>query len=189
MGFDFFSFAHSLNYWSYFLILVSMFVDANVIIITSVILVCKQVLNPYFTITAILIGGILEQFLWYWAGCRLGRREFIKKWADKFSNKYDKHFVEKTFHILIISKFVYGLHRAALIRSGMLNLNFKKFIKASLPSTFIWLAVMGLVGYFFSASFNILKHYFKYGEFVLLFIIILYVAADFIISKYLKKEL
>lgn len=189
MGLDSIEFVSFLNNWPYVVVFFGMFIDANITIITSAVLIGRNILGPFAAIFTILIGGISEQFFWYWTGRKLGKRQFIMKWADKLSQKYDSHFIEKTFHSLIISKFIYGLHRVALIRVGMLNLGFKKFIKASLPSTIIWLIVVGLIGFFFSASFDVLKHYLKYGELVLLFVVILYVAIDIFISRYLKKEL
>lgn len=189
MGFDSIEFASFLKNWPYVVVFFGMFIDANITIITSAVLIGRNILGPFAAIFTIFIGGISEQFFWYWAGRKLGKRQFIMKWADKLSHRYDRHFIEKTFHSLVISKFIYGLHRVALIRIGMLNLQFSKFIRASLPSTVIWLIVVGLIGFFFSASFDVLKHYLKYGELVLLFVVVLYVAIDIFISRYLKKEL
>jgi membrane protein DedA with SNARE-associated domain len=157
--------------------------------LASIFLITQGVLQPVVSVILIVLGAIGEQLLWFWVGLKLGENHFISKWGHKLSHRFDPHLVHRTFHSLAISKFIYGFHRAVLIRSGMLKIGLKKFVKASIPATLIWLSIIGTLGFIFSASLGVLKYYLKYGELVLLLIILIFFVADYFVSKRLAKEL
>ncbi len=181
--------AHHAQNIVYLVLLVGMFTDAALVIFIAIFLMAQRALNIPATIGIIIVGTLLEQLLWYWIGSRLGKFNGLVRWTDRLAQPFDRHILEKPFRTLVISKFVYGLHRAVLARAGMLGLHFKTYVRDSFLSTFIWLAALGGIGYGFSASYSALSRYMNYAEIIPLVLVIIYFIVDYYISKRLKKTL
>ena len=173
----------------YAVLFFGMFVEANLTTLSSAILISHKILNPFFRIILVLAGAFAEQYTLYFVGRWMGKSEFLQHHVNRMLSKYDQHFTHRTFRSLLISKFIFGLHRGVLIRCGMLKISPKQFTQATLRSTTIWLAVFFILGFIFSASYNSLKHYIKYGELALLIVIGVIFLLEYFISKYLKKDL
>ncbi len=180
---------HPAQEFVYAALFLGMFLEANVTILTGTFFISRGSLNPFLAIIVIIFGAFSEQFLLFWAGEHLGRSEKITKLVSRLTDRYDQHLISRTFHSLLLSKFIYGLHRAVLVRIGMLHIGWKKFTRATLASTSLWLLSVGSLGFVFSASYGVLKHNIKFAELILLSIVIFIFILDYFISKRLKQNL
>ncbi|MBI3495451.1 hypothetical protein HY065_02385 [Candidatus Berkelbacteria bacterium] len=61
-----------------------------------------------------------------------------------------------------------------MARAGMVGLGFKKLLRANVPASFVWVVAVGGLGYFFGASWVVVRHYFRFTEVALLIGIGLY---------------
>jgi membrane protein DedA with SNARE-associated domain len=166
-----------------------MFGDAAITVFAAVFLMSIKAIGIAPGLITLYLGIFAEQLFYYWIGRHLSRREKIAKWSDKVAAPFDRHLRSKTFRTLLFSKFIYGLHRAVLVRSGMLKLHFKMFAKYTMYISFIWLAIIGGLGLIFDASYGAFKSYFRFAEAIPLLLVVAFFAAEWHISKRLKKEL
>ncbi len=178
--------SHGLIYAALFF---GMFFEANVTILTGMFLITQGRVNPALAVILIAGGGYGEQFLHYLLGLYLSKHDRVTRWAAKITGRYDSRLQHNPFRYLVISKFVYGFHRAVLIRLGMLKVSVREFVKASVPATAIWLTAISTLGLVFSYSYNILKNYIKYAELVLLGLVIAFFIAEYFVSKRFENDL
>ncbi len=181
--------SHHLHSVVYLLVFLLIVFDAALTVFGAMFLVVQGTLAIIPTVIVLFFGVLGEQLLWYYIGKNLRGWNRLMNWLDKPAKPFDKHLVDKPTRTLIISKFVYGIHRAMLVRAGMLHINFKKYVTIAIWSTVVWLGVIGLLGYMFSASYVALRKFVNYAELVPLVLIIIYFIVDWRISKRLKKEM
>jgi membrane protein DedA with SNARE-associated domain len=181
--------SHHLQNYIYLIIFFGMFADAAITVFAAVFLISSGTIVAGLALPILLFGIYAEQLVYYYIGAKLSNHAGVSRWADKLARPFDRHLLSRTFHTLLISKFVYGLHRAILIRSGMLKINFKMFAKSAVFISMIWLAVIAGLGFSFSASYEALKKYFHYAELVPLILIGLFFFVEWLLSKRLKKEI
>lgn len=182
-------FAAHWQIWTYPLMFLAMFFDANIMILAATFLISAGVLNPYLLSLIVIIGAYAEQVWWFFLGRLLKRNNFLNRWGGRLVGRYDKHLLNRPFHSLVITKFIYGVHRATLMRFGMLNFPVKNFAKSSLLATATWLAIVAGIGFSLSESYKALNRYLKYGEFGLLFLLVLALVTQYFVSRRLRKEL
>jgi membrane protein DedA with SNARE-associated domain len=181
---------HNLDNWVYVVLFFGMFIDANLSILFSVFLF-SQSSHAFSAVIflPVILGGFVEQFALVYLGEKLQKNDRLAGWANKLTSKFDAHLQNNVFRSLLLSKFIIGLHRAVLIRMGMLGIKWKVFAKATLKSTFIWLLTVGILGFIFSESYKALSKYFEYTGFLLLFVFIIFFILEFFISRRLKKDI
>lgn len=175
--------------WSYGLLFMAMFFDANLMILAATFLITVKVLNPYLLAAIIVVGAYSEQLVWYSVGRYMGNKEFLSRWANRLVGRYDRHLTGRMLHSLVVTKFIYGVHRATLLRLGMLKVDFKIFALSSLKAVAVWLFIVAAVGFSFSQSYKLLNQYINYGGYVLLGFLILIFGTQYFISRRLEKDL
>jgi membrane protein DedA with SNARE-associated domain len=173
----------------YAVLFFGMFVEANATVLGGTILLAHKILSPGLIFFLVVAGAFGEQYLLFWLGSRLAKKDSLANYINKTVARYDSHFTEKTFRSLFISKFIYGLHRVVLLRCGMLDISPRQFTRATLKSTSAWLVVMFILGYILSVSYKALLAFLKYGEIALLVVVALILLLQYFISKYLEKDL
>lgn len=180
---------HHLQNYIYLVIFFGMFTDAAVMVFATVFLITAKVIGIVPGVTVLLLGIYFEQLFFYWLGLKLSAREKFSLWVDKVAKPFDRHLKSRPLHTLLISKFVYGLHRAMLVRSGMLKLPLKKFAEYAVYCSIAWLGVVGSLGAVFAGSYVELKKYFRYAEIVPLVLVAIFFLAEWLLAKKLKKEI
>lgn len=183
-----FSFLH-LGIWTYVILFFAMFFDANLMIIIGIFAISSGWLNSWAIAGVIIFGAYLEQLAWFGVGRLMKKSSFLSLWATKVIGRYDEHLINRSARSLLLTKFIYGTHRATLLRYGMLDFLFVKFVKSSAIAVFFWLGIMGIFGFAFSLSYLALKTYLKYAQFGLLAIVVIFFSIQYFVSKSLKKEL
>jgi len=141
-------------------------------------------------VVAVFAGAIAGDLFFYFLGTRLEvlpPRFKIK--LDELSSSIDSHIKKKPLRTLFLSKFVYGIHRALLVRYGMLKVPISSFLKADCLAVATWMTIVGSIGYFSGASFSLLKQYMKYAEVGLLIGLVLIFILIRWINKKAKKEI
>ncbi len=175
--------------WLYLSLFLGMFFEATLTLLTACFLVSQGTLSFAPAFFAVLSGAYLEELLWYWIGLNINRFKKISRFTNNAVGILDRHFFEKLFRTLMVSKFVYGLHRAILARAGMLKVPFRQYLKTALWVVLIWMVIIGFFGFAFSASYVLLKHYFKYAEFFILIFVGVIITIEILAAKHLKKTL
>ncbi len=156
----------------------------------------------YFALVPMLLtalwGIILGDNLWYSLGLKLRKSQSqktgwvlqsISGWAERLAKPFDDHLRENPFRAIFIAKFTYGFNRAVITRAGMLNLRWKTIEESDILATLLWMAVVGGLGYFSSASLSYLKSYLRYGEVSLLVAVLIFFMIERFIATQSKKHL
>jgi len=188
---DLVSFAKNENYlpFVYVAIFFGMSIEAMLTLLAVVFLVVNGALNPLLALLVIIIGGLCEQFIWYYVGYHLNYFKKIISLVQKLTNRYDNHFLEHPRRVLILSKFIYGLHRSALVKFGTLKFPLKRYFSYGFEAIIFWLITVGSIGYAFSASYVELKKYIQYAEIIPFVILIVFLFGEYFVSKKLRRKL
>lgn len=186
--------ANYLTAWEplgYILIFIGMMFEGDTVLYAGAFLVHQGALSLVPMILSALWGMILGDNLWYSLGVKLrksGAMPAIAKWVE-IAKPFDEHLQKKPFRTIFFAKFTYGFNRAIIARAGMLNLKWKKLEESDILATMLWMTIVGLIGYFSSASLSYLKHYLKYGEVALFIGIIFFIILEKLVSDQSKKRL
>jgi membrane protein DedA with SNARE-associated domain len=181
--------AHNLYFLVYVFFTLGMLVEGLLFALTVMFLIITGIVQPVPAIASIAIGAMLEQGLFYYVGTRLTNFPRISKWANRIAQRFDNHITKRTVHTLLISKFVYGVHRAILMRSGMLRIPRKQFFRASFLSTVFWLIIIGGLSYFFSAYLVKFAKYYTYVDLLPFALVIGFLLLERLAGRFLKRWL
>jgi len=140
----------------YALIFIGSFVEGSAVMITTGLLVGTEVVEFWPAYTALLIGDIVSDFMWYSIGL-FGARPFFARWGHIFGatpqviENVEKKFNVYNTKILIISKLTMGLGLAVpiLIVAGMLRVPLSRFAAITVLGGLVWNLMMMSVGYYF----------------------------------------
>lgn len=180
-----------LGNFPYLVIFFAMLLEGNVTLFTSGFLLSQGVFNPFLLFGAVFLGAMAEDIIWFWFGFKVkGSTEKTAMWAAKITDPFAKHLVEKTFRTMLISNFVYGIHRAVIFRAGMEKMPIKFFVKQAAATLVIWVVLVGSLGYFAGASVGLLGKYYKYAQVLLLVAVIIFLYIErSVVSKKLRRSL
>ena len=187
--------AHYISIWEplgYILIFLGMMFEGDTVLFVAIFLAHQGYLSFLPTILAALWGMILGDNLWYTLGTkmRFGQKfPIATRWAEQLAKPFDDHLRQNPFRTIFLAKFTYGFNRAIITRAGMLNLKWKKLEESDILATLLWMAIVGTIAYFSSASLSYLKDYIKYGEVALAIGIIFFIIFEKIISAQSRKRL
>lgn len=174
---------------AYVIFFLAMIVEGEIFLFTAFFLAQQGLFNPLYMLVTIFSGVTLGDWLWYQLGSWLNTsNSFLARWASKISQPFDKQIMQNPFRVIAVSKFLYGVHHAILLRIGSLKLDLKEFLKDDLKSNIIWILAVGGLGYVSGASFGIIKHYLRFAEIVVLIFVLLIILAERLIGRVSRKR-
>ena len=138
---------------TYGIIYLGMVVEGEFLLICTGTLMHLGALNFYLAIAVVSCGAFSKTLIGYALGKFLFKKfnhhkffEYIKKRVYHILPR----FKAKPFWSIFVSKFIMGANNLAIIFSGFEKINYRKFLKAEIFSTIIWMPVLLSLGYFFS---------------------------------------
>lgn len=175
----------------YFLIFIGLLIEGEFILFIAAFLTHQGVFDLGGMFIVVVSGVLIGDILWYFVGTRLhGTNYWWQKWFDRIAKPFDRHLVERPSRTIFISKFTYGFHRAILIRAGMLRIAAGEFLKADALSAFIWIGVVGGLGYYGASAFSLLaRQYLRLVEVGLALGLISFFLLLHFVSHYFQKKL
>lgn len=152
------------------------------LLFTVGLLAISGFLNLFKLIPVIFIATFLGGLAGYYIGEhieKLRRYKFFRRFLKEEHINYAHEFFEKhgKFAILI-SRFVPIVRTFLPIVAGISKMNYVKFIKYSVLSSFIWSTTVTLVGYALGIAFPQIKNYLHYLIFTVVFVSILPIIFD-----------
>ena len=175
--------------WSYIIIFLGMMVEGDILLFTVGFLANRGYFAIDMALLTVFLGTLIGDNLWYVLGEIINENSVFGRFVIRLTKPFDEHLRARTFRTIFITKFAYGLHRATLLKLGMLRVSFKKFIESDIIASTFWIFLVGGLGYLSSASFILIKHYLRYTELTLLFGLILFILISHLITNISKKEL
>ncbi|MFA5934037.1 MAG: DedA family protein [Candidatus Paceibacterota bacterium] len=160
---------------SYTLLFIGVLLEGEFALITAGVLSHLGAFQLFTVLPVTYVGAITKPVLGYYLGIFMHRKfpesRFLK-FIEKKIMYFLPHFKERPFWSVFISKFIYGVNHLTLVIAGYWHIDFKKFIKAEIFSTTIWLIGLISIGYFFSrTAFGISHDVRKVSIFLLIFLI------------------
>lgn len=173
-------------YYGYLIVFLGMIIEGAGVALMTSFLAQQGHFNIYFLVLVMFGGTILGSVIWYQLG-RLFYGTAVGDWFRKhiFLNEgiFEKLLQKNSRKTLFVSKFIYGFDRAAVILSGLIKINFAKFLKIELLANSVWLAAMFSLGYFSGAALDRLKSSFQRIEIIFLLILLIYIILEVVIKK------
>ncbi len=173
----------------YLVIFLAMIIEGDIILFSSFFLAHYGRLELCGVILASAAGALIGNALWYRFGRYLEKINFIEKHAKKFSGLIDHQLKINLFRMILISKFTYGLHHLTIMRAGATKVDFVKYFKRDFIATLIWIGVVGGMGYVFSVSVLIFKHYFRFTQIAILLGLLGIAVFSYLFSRAGKKAI
>lgn len=171
--------------WGYALVFVGMILEGDAVLFTAAFLTEEEIFNPFIMAGVVVAGVLMGDFCWYSLGRWLGSASVrVQRWLEKIPQSLDTKLRAQPLRTILVSKFTYGFHHAVLMRVGASRLPRADFVRYDIVAAFVWIVIVGGLGYFSGASFSLIKHYLKTAELGLLFILIIFfVVWHFIINR------
>lgn len=174
----------------YLAVFIAMVLEGEVSLFAAAFLTHQGFFDIGDIFLTIYAGLLLGDLGWYWLGTHLERLPpAVRHWVERLARPFDDHLLNRTFRTIFISKFTYGVHHALLMRAGALRINLGNFIRYDVIASLIWLVTIGGLGYFFSASFVLIRHYLRYAEIGLLLSILIFFALSRFLAAQSRKRL
>lgn len=190
-------FLHYFLIWKplgYALVFIGMIFEGEILIFTSLFLARQGFLELSYAVITLFSGSLFGDLLWYWSGIYLGNSKWrvgrlIYKWFGHLTKPFEGHLVKRPFYTTFISKFVYGVHHPLLLRLGVLEIKILDYIKIDALAIFLWMMIIGSLGYFAGAYFHLIRQYLRIAEIGLVIGVVIFIVASHFVSNYLKKRL
>ncbi len=173
----------------YLIIFIAMIIEGDIFLFTAAFLTHLGYFDPIKMFVAVYTGSVCGDLFWYWLGLKLNGSSRFTTWTSKMAVPFDSHLLERPLHTIFLSKFIYGIHHAILVRAGMLKLNLAKFLRIDLISILGWVLIVGSLGFAGSVSFDLMRHSIKFVEYGLLGAFLTFVIISYLVSFQAKKKL
>lgn len=185
-----FEFLKTHSFLGYIVVFLAMIFEGDILLFTTAFLTHQGFFSPVYMFVTILSGVLGGDLFWYWVGLRLRERTgWVAHWAKRIAEPFDNHLKLRTGRTIFLSKFIYGVHHAILIRSGMLKIQLKRYFKIDFAATVIWILVVGGLGFISSFSFDRIKHQIRFWEGAFLAVTSLFLIFSYLISYEAKRKL
>lgn len=174
------------------MVFIGMILDGNtILLIIGFLLNTGEKSAPIILILIAFLGAIIENIIWYQIGAKMkNHNSKIAKWIVEKTDNFDEHLVKRPMATMLISKFIYGVHRAAIARAGILGDGVKNYLEQIIPVILLWMGIFLSTGFVLGAAFSFAKEYIGYAEFGLLGIFVLLIIINrFIVSKKLERKI
>jgi len=166
------------------------YVEGTVVMMTGGVLLRLGEVQFLPLYTALILGDVLSDIMWYWIGY-LGARRFILRWGyivnatpdvvEKLEHRFQKYHLR----ILIFSKLTmgFGLAVPILTTAGMLRVSFLRYCTINIIGSFVWVAFVIFIGYTFGNVLQLIPEQYQIGSFIVL------IVAFFLALRYLNGKL
>lgn len=183
---------HLISEYGYIIIAAGTFFEGETILLIGAFLAHGKYLNIYFVVFAAFTGSFLGDQLYYFIG--RWRHEFILRKFRSSARRIErvKHLLKKYDIIIILSfRFIYGLRTVSPFVIGMSGVPVLKFFFLNLISAISWAVLIGMLGFFFGHTVDIIIGDIKRVEIavssVVILVIIILIIRKIISQRNLNK--
>jgi len=186
----FFSYLIAWQPIGYLAAFIGMIVEGDAFLFAAAFITQSGVFNPFIMWATLVSGAVIGDVLWYKLGHRLENSESRPvRWIGRIAKPFDQRLVSRPIHTLFVSKFVYGIHHAIVMRAGALSVNLREFIRYDTISSVLWVTIIGGLGYFSGASFIYVRHSIRFAEVGLLIALVVFITLERLVAWQMKKRL
>jgi len=172
---------------AYLIIFAGVLMEGEIIIFLAIYLAHQGILSLPITIVLVVVGVLCGDVLWFNLGPRIANAWFVPKALESTSEMIEARIRERSFGVLVLSKFTYGLHRVVLLHMKEAGVTLQQFVRMDVIASALWLVVVGGLGFVFSASISSAKHYMRNAEILLLVGVALFFLMGHSVRRLAKK--
>lgn len=162
------------RYWGYALLYISMTFEGELFLTAAGMLSRLHAFNIFAAFFYGYLGVLMSDVIWYSAG-KLIKRKYPTNRVAHFTVRYVKRFlpnIEKNpFHVIFLSKFIYGLNHSTILVLGFLEVPFWHFMRIQAGTSFIWAVLFIVVGYFFGNTALLYAH--SFDRFIMIVLLLM----------------
>ena len=187
----FISFVETHRYWGYVLLFLTMLVEGELFLAAAGMLARLHAFD-FFDAFIFAFGGVLTgDILWYSAGRYFNHHHSHNRYINAVIDKV-KHFlpgIEKNpFHVIFLSKFIYGLNHSTIFVLGYLKTEFWHFFRIQFWTSFLWSTIFLAVGYIFGGAAIKFAHSMNKFVIVVILFLVAVVVVERIIGRVVEKK-
>jgi len=183
------------QYWGYWLLCAAMIFEGELFLIATGMLARLHAFDFFDSFFFALSGVLLGDMIWYYAGRKLESRypnHRISLFVIHRVKKYLPDIERNPFHVIFLSKFLYGLNHSTLVVLGFLKVPFAHFMRIQFYTSFIWSLLFLTVGYVFGSvalTFtHKLRHFMIFAFISLIIVVVIIYVVDLFIEKAEQKH-
>jgi membrane protein DedA with SNARE-associated domain len=148
----FISFVEAHRYWGYGLLFFAMIFEGELFLVVTGMMARIHAFDFFDAFFFSVAGALTGDILWYGAGRLLESRYPDHRIASAVLRRVKKYLptIEKNpFHVIFLSKFIYGLNHSTLVVLGFLKIPFGHFLRIQAAASFVWSLLFISIGYMF----------------------------------------
>jgi membrane protein DedA with SNARE-associated domain len=176
---------------AYVIVFIAVLIEGDISLLVFGALSRERVLDFSSTILIGILASVLHDIIFWNIG-----RKVVKKGLEKLpflNTDQTKSVIQKIspsieFYVLF-SKFAWNFSRIIITLSGYVEMKFKKFLKYSLASSFLWVVSYMSLGYVFADQTNIFKQKAHIAGIMISGVILLIILFETYIKRTIKKHL
>jgi membrane protein DedA with SNARE-associated domain len=153
-----------LNFWNYVIILVAVVIEGPIATLLGGVWASTGRVNFWAVILISAVANLVADSFWYYIG-HVGREPMIHRWGRYLRinmeaiNKMEKVlFGENATKVLFTAKVTSALVIPALIAAGILQIGWRKVMKAIILAQLTWSLTLTAIGYWMADSYVALSH-------------------------------
>lgn len=150
-----------------------------------------EISDFFWLLGCVLLGSLLGESFGFWIGRLFGERIRASKLGQKIGEKNWKladSFIESRGGLAVaISRFLPVLHSLVPVVSGATKMRYRVFIRWTLAACSVWASAYVGVGYLAKSSYEQIGSSLKFGGFVFVAIILIFVTIVHFAKKRLEK--
>jgi membrane protein DedA with SNARE-associated domain len=145
----------------------------------------------FFLLCCVLLGSLLGESFGFWIGRLFGERIRESKFGQKIGEKnweMADSFIEARGGLAVaISRFIPVLHSLVPVVAGATKMRYKVFIRWTIGACAIWASAYVSIGYLAKTSYEQIGGTLKFGGFIFVGIILIFVLLVHFAKKRLEK--
>ena len=150
-----------------------------------------EVSDFFWLLGCVLVGSLLGESFGFWIGRLFGERIRVSKLGQKIGEKNWRmadSFIESRGGLAVaISRFLPVLHSLVPVVAGATKMRYRVFIRWTLAACAVWASTYVGVGYLAKSSYEQIGSSLKFGGFIFVGIILVFVTIIHFVKKRLEK--
>jgi len=178
------------RYWGYWLLCVAMIFEGELFLIATGMLARLHAFDFFDSFLFALSGVLLGDMLWYFVGRILEFRyphHHISLYVIQRVKKYLPDIERNPFHVIFLSKFLYGLNHSTLVVLGFLKTPFAHFMRVQFFASFIWSILFLTVGYVFGSVALTFTHRLRHFMLFAFISLIIVAVIIYLVDRFIEK--
>ena len=178
------------RHWGYWLLCAAMIFEGELFLTAAGMLARLHAFDFFDSFFFALSGVLIGDVTWYWVGRKLESRypnHRISLFVIQRVKKYLPDIERNPFHVIFLSKFLYGLNHSTLVVLGFLKVPFPHFMRIQFIASFIWSILFLTVGYAFGSVALTFTHRLRHFMILAFISLVIVAVVVYFVDQFIEK--